>query len=147
MQTNASKFADDLHELSRMPITALRITSEAEAANLRRKTILFMFLDTLIIINTVLFIIIAPIEQGNKTVEDYCLKVSVTQCNLTRYVIWCSFALPLSCLSLTMDALTLCQIRRKYVNAVTALAGFAIDTTQLGMAIGLWISVVQGVQE
>ena len=71
---NAIKFADDLNELSRMPITALRITSEAEAANLQRKTILFMVLDLLIICNTVLFLILSPIEKNKYINSTMCDK-------------------------------------------------------------------------
>lgn len=113
VQNNAKKFADDVHELSRMPITALRITSEAEEKNLRRKTIGFMFLDTLIIINTVLFLAIGPIESDKpiNNSSGNCPLVSQTNedviCKSRRYMLWCCIALPFSILSLTLDYFTL----------------------------------------
>lgn len=67
---SAIKFADDLNDISRMPITALRITSAAEEATLRKKTIVFMVLDALIIINTILFIFISPIEE-NRVIHPF----------------------------------------------------------------------------
>ena len=107
---SAIKFADDLNDISRMPVTALRITSAAEEATLRKKTIVFMVLDSLIIINTILFIWISPIENervihphGNNT---FCPLGDT--CKPKIWYVWCWIALPLSCLSLTMDALTLC---------------------------------------
>ena len=98
--TQALIFADDLNELSRMPVTALQITSEAEKINLRRKTIAFMILDALIIINIIILLWVAPIEKVFKSYKGI-------ECRSKRWLVWCEIALPLSILSLVLDALTL----------------------------------------
>jgi hypothetical protein len=50
-------------------------------------------------------------------------------------------------ISCVLDLLTLKQINKQYVNAVTALMGFLVDLIQLGMAGWLTWSIIMGASQ
>jgi hypothetical protein len=100
-----------LNDLNRMPLTAVQITSQAQEKSLNNKTKFFIVLDVLIILNLVLFVIIAPVSyrigSGNCKVKYGTDKV----CNTCVLTTWATSAMVVAVASLTLDCFMLKQIK------------------------------------
>lgn len=135
-----------LNNLNRMPLTAVEITSQAQEKSLLFKTKTFIVLDVLIIVNLLVFLIFSPIKPGPD------LACNEKTCNSTgfcsqgcSFLYWDLTALVVGIASLTLDCFTLCQIRKRYINAVTAISGFFIDICKCTVAIIFAVMTVNAI--